>query len=411
MRGVSAPPVILHADMDAFYASVEQHDRPELRGRPVIVGGLGGRGVVTAASYEARPYGVHSAMSTAEARRLCPHAIFLPGRMARYVEVSRRIRRVFDELTPLVEPLSLDEAFLDITASLRLLGTPTDAARRLKRRVREETGLAVSVGIGPTLMVAKIASARAKPDGLLEVPPGEVEAFLHPLPVRALWGIGPVAGAKLGALGIVTIGDLAHCPPARLEHVLGSGATALRALARGRDPRRVVAGAARKSCGEESTFATDIGDGPHLRQTIIAHAEAVARRLRAERRLARTVVLKLKHARRTAPGTYPVHTRSRTLPTATDDGRVLAAAALELWRGDCRGVVVRLIGVSATNLVATGASAQLDLFSGADRNRQAALNRALDRIAARFGEGVLTRGGTTVERAAPTTSWKDRTVR
>lgn len=397
--------------MDAFYASVEQHDRPELRGKPVIVGGLGGRGVVTAASYEARPYGVHSAMPTAEARRLCPHAIFLPGRMARYVAVSRRLRRVFEELTPLIEPLSLDEAFLDITASLRLLGTPLDAARRLKRRVREETGLAVSVGIGPTLMVAKIASARSKPDGLLEVRPDEVEAFLRPLPVRALWGVGPVAGERLAALGIVTIGDLARCPRERLERVAGSAAASLHELARGRDPRQVSADAARKSCGEESTFASDLGDGPRLRQTIIAHAEAVARRLRAERLRARTVVLKLKLTHRLGPGRYPVHTRSQTLPEPTDDGRVLAAAALALWQRDCRGVVVRLIGVAATNLVEAGAPAQLDLFSTAGRARQAALNRALDRIAARFGEGMLTRGGTTAERAAPTLSWKNRTVR
>ena len=403
----AVPPVILHADMDAFYASVEQHDRPELRGKPVIVGGTGPRGVVTAASYEARPYGVRSAMPAVEARRLCPHAVFLPGRMSRYAEVSREIRRVFGEFTPLVEPLSLDEAFLDVTASLRLFGTPTDVGRAVKRRIREATGLAVSVGIGPSRMVAKIASDLSKPDGLLEVLPAEVESFLRPLPVRRLWGVGPVAGERLSRLGITTIGDLADRSVDELERDFGDHARALHDLARGIDPRPVDPALERKSYGEENTFADDVSDGESLRGTIVSHAEAVARRLRADGRRGRTIVLKVKLARRIAPGRYPLLTRSRTLPEPTDDGKVVSDTALVLWNELARGTVIRLVGVSVTNLEEAG-DGQLDLFRRQGTARRAALNQALDAIAARFGEEAVTRGAGRVERAAPTLSIKDR---
>jgi DNA polymerase-4 len=402
-----ATQVILHADMDAFYASVEQRDHPELVGQPVIVGGLGSRGVVTAASYEARPFGVHSAMPIAEARRLCPHGVYLSGRMARYAEVSKEIFTVFETFTPLVEPLSLDEAFLDVTASLGLFGTPVEVARQLKRHVREQCGLAVSVGIAPSKMIAKIASALSKPDGLLEVLPTAVEEFLAPLAVSHLWGVGPVTLAALTQAGIQTIGDLARADPERLRGACGRQAEALAALAHGLDPRSVDPRRGRKSYGEENTFAQDQRDGDELRRTIVAHAEAVAARLRADERRARTVVLKLKLARRIGPGKYPLLTRSRTLAEPTHDGRTIAAAALALWEEVDANLRVRLIGVSATN-IEDGRTDQLSLSLRLGGGNQDALNRALDRIAARFGHEALRRGGMAVERAAPTLAIKDR---
>jgi DNA polymerase-4 len=393
--------------MDAFYAAIEQRDRPELRGQPVIVGGLGQRGVVTAASYEARPFGVHSAMPMAEARRLCPRAIFLPGRMSRYAEVSRRIFAIFRTFTPLVEPLSLDEAFLDVTASLALFGTPAELARSLRARVREREDLAVSVGIAPTKMVAKIASALCKPDGLLEIEPSGVEAFLDPLSVSHIWGVGPVMRAELERAGLTTIGRLARAEPALLRGIAGRHATALQALARGEDPRIVDPDRERKSYGEENTFARDLEDGDELRRTIVSHAEAVAARLRADQRTARTVVLKVKVAERVGPGKYPIVSRSRTLAAPTDDGRLLSAAALALWRELAPGRRIRLIGVAATHLESRD-TAQLALFPDRAHLRTGALNRALDQLSARFGRHSPRRGGSEVERAAPTLAIKDR---
>jgi DNA polymerase IV len=393
--------------MDAFYAAVEQRDQPELRGRPVIVGGLGARGVVTAASYEARPFGVHSAMPMAEARRLCPQAAFLSGRMSRYSEISRRIFAIFRTFTPLVEPLSLDEAFLDVTASLSLFGTPVDLARSLRARVREREGLAASVGIGPTKMVAKIASALCKPDGLLEVRPHDVETFLDPLSVALMWGVGPVTRAALEKAGLTTIGRLAHADEGQLREIVGRQVAALRALARGEDPRAVDPDRERKSYGEENTFARDMEDGDELRRTIVSHAEAVAARLRADERTARTVVLKLKLGRRVGPGKYPTLSRNRTLAEPTDDGRVISDAALSLWREVGSGKRIRLIGVAATNLESRDI-AQLPLFADAPTLRTGALNSALDEISARFGPDTLRRGGIEIERAAPTLAIKDR---
>ncbi len=399
--------VILHADMDAFYASVEQNDRPELRGKAVIVGGTGTRGVVTAASYEARPFGVHSAMPMGEARRLCPHAIVLPGRMSRYAEVSKQIFTVFREFTPLVEPLSLDEAFLDVTTSLGLFGTPVALATELRARVRAREGLAVSVGIGPSKMVAKIASGRCKPDGLLEVSPAGVASFLRPLPVNQIWGVGPVLHASLQRAGIATIGDLADVRLERLRGVVGRSAPSLQALARGEDDRVVDPARERKSFGEENTFSTDVVDSDDLRRTIVAHAEAVASRLRTERTVARTVVLKAKLTNRIGPGKYPLLTRSRTLGQPTDDGRVISDAALALWDEVCAGLRIRLIGVSATNLE-EASNEQLSLLGWKAGEKRQALNKALDAIAARFGDDALRRGGVNVERASPTLSIKRR---
>ena len=381
----------MHADMDAFYAAVEQRDRPELRGQPVIVGGTSPRGVVLTASYEARVYGVHSAMPGVHARRLCPHGIFVPPRMQRYAEVARQIRPVFEEFTPLVEPLSLDEAFLDIGASLRLFGSAVAIGRRLKQRVRAVTDLAVSVGIGPTKMVAKIASGLCKPDGLLEVPAAQVRAFLRPLPVSQLWGVGPTTQAVLARAGITTIGALADAAPETLERRFGKLGTILSALAQGHDGRVVEADRQRKSYGEEQTFDRDLRDGERLRRTISAHAEAVARRLRADGCRGRTVTLKLKLAQRIGPGKYPVLTRRVTLPAPVDDGKSIADAALALWRAVQPGRTVRLIGVSVSGIEGDGG--QLSLFGRHDLQRRAALNAAVDALAARFGRNIVSRGG------------------
>jgi DNA polymerase-4 len=402
-----AAAVILHADMDAFYASVEQRDQPDLIGKPVIVGGLGGRGVVTAASYEARPFGVHSAMPMSEARRLCPHAVFLPGRMSRYSEVSRQIFEIFRRFTPLVEPLSLDEAFLDVTRSLALFGTPLDLARRLRAEVRADAGLAVSVGIAPAKMVAKIASTLSKPDGLLEVKPDGVVAFLAPLSVGNLWGVGPVTYKALERAGFRTIGDLAAADLKALRAAVGRQAESMQAMARGEDPRHVDADRARKSYGEENTFAKDVSDGPELIATIVAHAEAVAARLRADGCVARTVVLKVKLAQRIGPGKYPILSRNQTLAAPTDDGRAISKAAVALWRAIAEGKRIRLVGVSATNIEEPSGD-QLSLLAWSPDHRGGAINRAMDEISARFGREAIRRGAATVERAAPTLSIKER---
>lgn len=387
--------VILHADLDAFYASVEQRDRPELRGRPVIVGGSGPRGVVSAASYEARRYGVRSAMPGFEARRLCPEGVFLPGDMRKYASVSRQVFAVFRRFSPLVEGLSLDEAFLDLSGTGRLLGPPRAAGEALRRAVRDEVGLAVSVGIGPSRTIAKLASDAAKPDGLLEIEPAGVDAFLHPLPVGRLWGVGPVAEARLRRAGFETVGDLARADTGTLVRLLGAaGGPRAAALARGLDERPIEPDRDPVSYGEENTFAGDVADRDQLRAVLLEHAESVARRLRRDGWLARTVVLVVKLARRRAPGPrgYPVVTRRATLPEPTDDGAVLAAAARRLLERT-PAVPVRLLGVRATHLVAAD-DEQLALFApSAARGRARQLNRALDAITERFGARAVVRAG------------------
>ncbi len=386
--------VVLHADMDAFYASIEQRDRPELRGRPVIVGGTGNRGVVAAASYEARRFGVRSAMPTPEARRRCPEAVFVRGSMRRYATESRRIFEIFRRYTPVVEGLSLDEAFLDLTGTERLHGAPARVGQRLRREVAHETGLTVSVGIGPVKMVAKIASDLAKPDGLLEVHASGMRAFLDPLPVGRIWGVGPVAQARFARAGIQTIGDLARTDPRRLEALVGDWGLGFARLARGDDVREVEAYREPVSYSEENTFGGDVSDRATLEAAIVAHAEAVARRLRADALRARTVVLKLKLARRrrSGPRGYPLLTRRATLPEASDDGDVLARTAFALLSRAALTEPVRLLGVGATQLVAEG-SGQLPLFEAApDVERRRRLNRALDEIAARFGSEAVVRG-------------------
>jgi len=389
--------VIAHADMDAFYASVEQRDRPELRGRPVVVGGASRRGVVASASYEARRFGVRSAMPGAEARQRCPEAVFIAGDMKRYAQESRRIFEIFRRFAPRVEGLSLDEAFLDLTGTERLLGPASEVGRRLRAAVHEETGLVVSVGIAPVKLVAKIASDLAKPDGLIEVRPGEVEAFLAPLPVGRLWGVGPVTEARLVAAGYRTVGDLARSDIAGLRPLLGDWGAAFARLARGRDLRDVEPFREAVSLSEESTFEYDVSDCGALETTLLVHAESVARRLRKEGLVARTVVLKLKLGRRRAPGPrgFPLLTRRETLAHGTDDGEAIARAARALLARTELPEAVRLLGVGVTNL-ASASDPQLALFVPVEREeRRMRLNQAVDALAARFGPGTVTRAGVT----------------
>src|SRR5215470_1649004 len=380
---------VLHVDMDAFYAAVEQRDDPTLRGHPVLVGGDRRRGVVTSASYEARVFGIHSAMPMAVAITRCPGAVVVRGRMDLYVAVSRQIRQIFRRFTPLVEPLSLDEAFLDVTASTALFGPPPEIAEEVRRAVRTEIGLTASAGVGPNKFIAKIASDLAKPDGLLVVAPDAVEAFLYPLPVRHLWGVGRVTEAALQRLGYRTIGDLAAAEPVRLARHVGAGAGALQQWARGIDERPVRPDRGAKSMGEEQTLDRDRPAGellPHL----LADAESIARRLRAHALRARTVTLKLKLAARPGPRTL---TRRHTLAEPTADEAVLFAVARRLLESlALGGRPVRLVGLAVENLLA-GDGDQLALFA-TERSataRRAALARAVDELVRRFGAATIRR--------------------
>jgi DNA polymerase-4 len=394
--------VILHADMDAFYASIEQRDQPELRGRPVIVGGTGNRGVVSAASYEARRFGVHSAQPTVIARRLCPQGAFVRGDMAKYTRESKRIFEIFRRFTPLVEGLSLDEAFLDVTGTRRLFGEPAELASRLRAEIRAETALACSVGIAPVKLVAKIASDLAKPDGWLEVEPGRVREFLSPLPVWRIWGVGPVAQARLESAGLRTMGALADAPAAQVQALLGDWGLAAARLARGDDLREVEPWREPVSYSEENTFAEDVSSRELLERTLRAHAEAVARRLRRDALRARCVVLKLKLARRRSAGPrgYPIVTRRTTLAKPSNDGRAIAEAASSLLERAGVREPIRLLGVGATNLVAAEPP-QLVLFGASDTEaRRDRLNHALDALRERYGPQAVLRGGEEeVERA------------
>ncbi len=376
---------ILHVDMDAFYASVEMRDRPELAGEPVIVGGTAGRGVVLSASYPARRYGVRSAMPVAQARRLCPQARFVTPRHDRYAQVSREVMAIFRSVTPQVEPLALDEAFLDVSGSVRRLGPPAGIARRIRELVREQHGLTCSAGVATTKFVAKLASARCKPDGLLVVPAGQVLEFLHPLPVSALWGVGPQTAAALRRLGLRTVGDIARAPQAALERDLGHAVAAhLVALARGADPRRVTPELREKSIGAEETFPRDIDDPEMVRRELLRLSGRTARALRAAGCSARTIVVKLRLS------TFKTITRSRTLTDPTDVAQEIFATACGLYAAaglDTRARL-RLVGVRATGLV-PAAAAQRQLALGESPLPWRTAEQAMDQIASRFGGGVI----------------------
>ena len=390
-EATAKPRVIIHVDMDAFYASVEVMDHPELKGTPVIVGGsVESRGVVTAASYEARVYGVHSAMSSARAHRLCPHGIYLEPRMDRYAEVSRDIRRVLDDFTPIVEPISIDEAFLDVTGSQALFGSGPDIGRTIKQRIRGEIGLIASVGVAPNKYLAKLASDLEKPDGFVVITQDEAEARLAPLPVSRLWGIGKKTEPNFITAGLKTIGDVARASDELLERLAGAYAPRLKQLARGLDDRDVVADAEAKSIGAENTFARDIADDARLREELDALAERVARRARADGMVGFTVNLKARYA------DFTTVTRAKTLPDATSDSVVIRDTARELLevRLDRNGRALRLLGVSLSNL-AHAEEVTPDLFSTiactvVSRNRT--LDVVMDKIRKRFGASAVRRG-------------------
>jgi DNA polymerase IV len=373
---------ILHADLDAFYASVEQRDDPGLRGRPVIVGA----GVVLAASYEAKAYGVQTAMGGARARRLCPQAIVVPPRFSAYVEASKAVYRVFEDTTPLVEGLSIDEAFLDVRGLERLSGTPVEIAVRLRRDVRERVGLPITVGVARTKFLAKVASGVAKPDGLLVVPPGRELAFLHPLPVERLWGVGAITAEKLHDRGLATVGQVAQLAEAVLVTMLGrASGRHLHALAHNRDPRPVQMRRRRRSIGAQRALGRSRRSFEAVDATVVALVDRVTRRMRAARRVGRTVVLRLRF------DDYTRATRSHTLPEATANthtilttARGLLATALPLI--ERQGLT--LVGVTVANLDDDRA---VQLALPFDRHSPDALDAALDEVRDRFGSTAVTR--------------------
>jgi DNA polymerase-4 len=370
--------------MDAFYASVSLLEHPELRGTPVIVGGSGSRGVVLSATYEARAFGVHSAMPMMRARRLCPQATVVAPNHAAYARVSSGVMEVFRAITPLVEPISLDEAFLDVSGAARRLGGPARIGEQIRATVEDEQGITCSVGIASTKFVAKLASARCKPDGLLVVPADEVVGFLHPLPVGALWGVGGKTEETLHRLGLHTVGDLAGTPIATLQRALGPAAGAhLSALAWGRDERRVVPHEPDKSIGAEETFATDVDDPAVIARELLRLSERTAARLRASGQVGRTVSIKIRFA------DFTTITRARTLPEATDVGRTVYATALGLYEAlGLQRARLRLVGVRVEGIAdAAEQSRQLLLGERETGWREAEL--AVDRAARRFGAGAV----------------------
>jgi DNA polymerase IV len=385
---MAGPRRVVHIDMDAFYAAVEQLDHPQYRGRPVIVGadpkGGKGRGVVSTASYEARPFGVHSAMPISQAYRLCPQAVFLPVRMARYHEISERILAIFQRYTDVVEPLSIDEAFLDATGSTRLFGPVEDIARRIKQDIVRDERLVASVGVAPNKFLAKLASDLSKPDGFLVLREADVEAFLRDLPVSRLWGVGKQTTRQLEALGLRTIGQLAEWPQARLSRRFGSLGAHIWRLARGIDDRPVTPHRDPKSIGAETTFPKDTDDVEVLRRTLLELAEKVGQRLRAEGFMASKVTLKYRDA------DFVTLTRTQSLAEPT-------AVALDLYHAASTLISqlpsvkrkVRLLGIAASELTSL-APHQLSLFADTTHKRLQA-ERAEDAIKARFGPQAITR--------------------
>ncbi len=389
--------IVAHADMDAFYAAVEQLDDPGLRGRPVLVGSSSNRSVVLTASYEARPFGVGSAMPMARARRLCPDALIVPPRFERYQDASKSIMKVFADFSPDVEAISLDEAFLDMTGAERLFGSPAAMGRKLKQAVREATGgLTVSVGLSGTKYVAKVASAHQKPDGLTLVPPTEAKAWLAPLPVSRLWGVGPKTEARLLALGLRTIGEMAGADPGWLAEKLGSAGAHFQSLARAEDPRAVEGVRSSKSVGSETTLHADVSDRDELARHLRTAADTIGRRLRRKGYRAWGVRTKLKTAR------FELLTRQMRLGQPTDVADTLYSASAGLLGAFDHPGPFRLVGMAAYDLVRGDKTRQLDLFAGGRRRRQ--LEAAIDDLAQRFGSTVLRRADDLKRRRAPNLS-------
>ena len=382
---------ILHVDMDAFFASVEQLDRPELRGKPVLVGGNGPRGVVAAASYEAREFGCRSAMPTAVALRLCPQAIVVKTRGSRYRELSERVFEILHGFTPRVQPISIDEAFCDVTGSVRLFGDPATIAHTIKDRVRGETGLTASVGVAPNKFLAKLASDLEKPDGLTVFEPGRVLEKLDPLPISRLWGVGPAAEKRLNGLGLRTIGDIRRYPERTLVAKLGDFGAHLARLSRGEDERPVHTDREAKSISHEQTFGSNLEHADEVRAILLRQCEDVGRRLRRHGRHARTVTIKIRF------GDFETVTRSATLDQPTDQTDAIWHAAeglFDTWA--TQGFrSVRLIGAGVSHLSSPeeGSTPQLGLFDAEDAERRQRVDAATDLIASKHGKGAIRRGG------------------
>lgn len=374
---------IIHIDMDAFFAAVEQRDRPELIGRPVIVGGLSARGVVSTASYEARRYGVHSAMPMSEARRRCPQGVYLTPDHDRYTAVSSQIRAILDRYSPLIEPLSLDEAFLDVTGMEWLYDSPVTIGRHIKDDIRRELELTASAGIAPNKFLAKLASDMQKPDGLVLIRPGEEASILRDLPVSRIWGVGDVTAAALAKRGILTAGQLACADARQLENVLGRSAREIICLAQGRDERPVTPDQPPKSIGNEQTYAEDLYAWETIETELLHLAAKVGWRLRRLSLAARTVTVKVRLA------SFRTFTRSRTWPEATNLDEVLYQTARELYATIAVTEGVRLLGLTAGGLQPD--EAIISLFDDS-RDKQAALHKTVDRLKERFGENIVTKG-------------------
>ena len=375
---------ILHVDLDAFFAAVEQRDHPELRGKPVIVGGGGpnDRGVVSTASYEARKFGVHSAMPLRTAGRLCPQGIFVAVDGRKYQEESRRVMAILRRFTPMVQPVSIDEAFLDVTASRALFGDGEAIARQIKDAVHTETGLTISVGVAATKLVAKVASDLRKPDGLVVVPPGEEAAFLAPLAISRLWGVGEKTAAALAEYGVKTIGDLAALPSDALERRLGKHGGSLVERAHGIDPDPVTGGEAAKSIGHEHTFDRDTADRDVIERTLLGMADGVAGRLRSSRIRAVTITLKLRDS------SFTTITRQTSLETPADLTEPIYEAAVTLLRRELHGQKIRLVGVTASNF---RDREQMGMFEAKDDPKRHAAAEALDKIRNKYGNRAVTR--------------------
>ncbi|GBF25905.1 DNA polymerase IV [bacterium MnTg02] len=378
------PRIVAHADMDAFYAAIEQLDDPSLRGRPILVGSPKGRGVVLTASYEARPYGVGSALPMAKARRMCPDAIITPPRFKRYQQVSETIMRVFSDFSPDVEAISLDEAFLDMTGSEQLFGAPEKIGRQIKDAIRDATGgLTISVGLSGTKYVAKVASAYQKPDGLTVVPPSTAKAWLAPLPISRLWGAGPKTQKRIHQIGLQTIGDVAAADPKFLAAKLGSAGLHFYTLAHGEDPRRVARRRTSKSIGSERTLGKDVRTRADIEHQLRRSADAIGRRLRRKHYRALGVRVKLKTS------DFQLLTRQRLLDEPTDVAQNLLSVGVDLLHEFRHPGPFRLVGMAAYDLVKADDPVQLGLFQ--DRPKRRNLEEAIDRLAERFGNDVVRR--------------------